>query len=198
LKCQWQTYESIADSVKSPLEIEPQFTKLEPDINLYIMEKNPNYEYSILMSSAKNQLMSVGQIKLEANPKFVFRSIFKDTEYSTNLPGNVIVDRIRERGMNLYAELFPSELKERYWKLQHQAKSMRVVSSEPWIPWELITPWRRLENGEVEEDGFLCERFAFSRWFDRAALRVKEQKVRKIEVIIPSDTDIASVHEERD
>ena len=54
-----------------------------------------------------------------------------------------------------------------------------------------------MASGEYDEDKFLCERFAFSRWITDTKTITKE-RLRKIKVIIPTDTDLKYALDERD
>jgi hypothetical protein len=98
--------------------------------------------------------------------------------------------------MSLYDELFPELLKDMYWERADKIKSIRVISKEPWIPWEIIKPWGKLKNGEIKEDPFLCENYAFSRWIVGKNERTKQQ-IKNIKVICPDDTNLDSAIKER-
>jgi hypothetical protein len=58
----------------------------------------------------------------------------------------------------------------------------------------IVKPSRELENGIVEEEEFLSERYSFSRWIVDGAERIKEQ-IKKIKVIVPLDTNLESALE---
>jgi len=74
-------------------------------------------------------------------------------------------ERLARVGADLYDQLFPEALKRLYWEeLRERVRTLHIVSDEPWIPWELLKPWRRLPDGAIEEDEFVCERFALTRW----------------------------------
>lgn len=45
---------------------------------------------------------------------------------------------LRAFGGNLFDELFPSELQSLLWKYHSQFKNIMVISTEPFIPWELV------------------------------------------------------------
>ncbi len=72
---------------------------------------------------------------------------------------------IEAKGSFLYEKLFPRGLKDWYWakidpRLQQgTSTSLLIVSSEPWIPWELVRPAEPGRTGR-----FLCEAFIFGRW----------------------------------
>src|SRR6185437_429568 len=56
---------------------------------------------------------------------------------------------------------------------------------------------KKEDDGLVEEDEFLCERYAFCRWQIGIPPKIKEQ-LRKVKIIVPSDTKLKGVLEERD
>ena len=169
----------------------------DPDITIFIHERavSSNLEYDVLVFSSEFPIQEMGPIRFQFNPEDKFNTIFEDIE---NFSGNPsIIDRkIKAKGMSLYDELFPQLLKDLYWEKHDNIKSIRVISKEPWIPWEIIKPWRKLENGEIIEDPFLCENYAFSRWIVGRNERIKEQ-IKNIKVICPDDTNLASAITER-
>jgi hypothetical protein len=133
-------------------------------------------------------------IKFQFNPETKFYKIFEEIENSNVLSMTKVDKEIKDIGMSLYDELFPEKLKKLYWELRDRIKSVRVISKEPWIPWEIIKPWRQLENGVGEEDDFLCERYAFSRWIGKRE-RIKKE-VKNIKVIVPADTNLKAAIKE--
>ena len=169
-----------------------------PDITIFIHERqiSSDFEYDVLVSSVDIPIQEMGPIKFPFNPETKFHKIFEDIENFTGHP--TIIDRkIKAKGMSLYDEIFPESLKELYWEKRDKIKSIRVISKEPWIPWEIIKPWRKLEDETIEEDDFLCERYAFSRWLVGKHERHKTQ-IKSIKVIIPNDTNLAAAIRERD
>jgi CHAT domain-containing protein len=104
----------------------------------------------------------------------------------------------------LYDEVFPKDLKDLYWDKRDKIKSLRVISEEPWIPWEMIKPYRKTEDGKIEEDPFLCERYPFSRWIkDLPKLKPKpnrqlEKQLKRLILVAPPDTDLEFAERERE
>jgi CHAT domain/Ternary complex associated domain 7 len=47
-------------------------------------------------------------------------------------------DEVRAYGGELFDELFPGDLQARLWKHRSRLKNVRVLSTEPFIPWELV------------------------------------------------------------
>jgi CHAT domain len=168
-----------------------------PDITIFIHERkvSSEFEYDVLISSLDTPIQEMGPIKFQFNPETKFHKIFEDIENFSGHP-NIIDKKIKAKGMSLYDELFPSLLKELYWEKADRIKSIRVISKEPWIPWEIIKPWHKLENGEIKEDLFLCEKYAFSRWVVGKSEGIKD-KIKSIKVVVPNDTNLVAAVGER-
>jgi hypothetical protein len=115
------------------------------------------------------------------------RAMFDDIE-NMNLPADIFVSRMKAK------ELFSVELKRFYWKNKDRIKSFQVITKKPWIPWEIIKPWD-MDTGQ--EDPFLCESYAFSRWTAGKKTVIPNEHLKKVLVVIPSDTDLTSSIEER-
>jgi len=79
--------------------------------------------------------------------------------------GAAVQAEIDTKGSFLYDRLFPRGLKDWYWAKidprleQGTPTSLLIVSSEPWIPWELVRPAEPGRPGR-----FLCEAFILGRW----------------------------------
>jgi tetratricopeptide (TPR) repeat protein len=167
-----------------------------PDITtIYIYEIN-SLQYDVVLIDSDVPYKMDDAIKFPFNPETKFYKIFEEIEKYNASSMTKVNEEIKDIGMSLYDELFPKKLKELYWELRDRIKSVRVISNEPWIPWEIIKPWRQLENGVGEEDDFLCERYTFSRWIEKPDRNKKE--VKNIKVIIPNDTNLAATRLEQD
>ena len=67
-------------------------------------------------------------------------------------------------GRTLWDQFVPAELKEEYEKFKGQSHSFIITTEDPWIPWEMVKPYRALDQGGYEEDPFWCEQFDLARW----------------------------------
>jgi hypothetical protein len=141
-------------------------------------------------------MQNIDQIKFPFEPQQKFHKIFEDIENINQSP-QIIDRKLKIKGMNLYDELFPEKLKKLYWDKKDKIKSIRVLSREPWIPWEIIKPWRKLGDGSTEEDEFLCEKYSFSRWFFNITENSKEH-LKNIKIIVPKYTTLVGAIKERD
>jgi hypothetical protein len=73
--------------------------------------------------------------------------------------------------------------------------SIQVLSTEPWIPWEIIKPVvRRHTDGMiVREDKFLCEKFSFTRWIIGNNMpHRKKEALKKMIVVVPTNAELDS------
>ena len=169
-----------------------------PDITIFIHERkvSSEFEYDVLVSSLDIPIQEMGPIKFQFNPEAKFHKIFEDIENLRAPSPNILDRKIKAKGMSLYDELFPESLKQLYWEKREKIKSIRIISKEPWIPWEIIKPWHKLEDGSIEEDEFLCEHYAFSRWLVGKHERIKTQ-IKNVKVIVPEDTNLIAAIKER-
>jgi hypothetical protein len=70
-------------------------------------------------------------------------------------------------GFNLYQQLLPPAVQELSWTLRQRGiKTLLVLSDEPYIPWELIKPFRAdpASGAILCEDGFWAESYAMAHW----------------------------------
>lgn len=106
-------------------------------------------------------------------------------------------ESLSKKGLNLYESLFPKEVKDRYWNIEDKIRSMHIFSEEPWIPWEILKPWRDTDGG----DYFLCEQYSFTRWPIRKynnyyRIPNQEFQIKIAEVVVPYDTKLTNALEE--
>jgi len=171
----------------------------EADLKLIIYEKKaePEFEYEICIISTKLGITfeRTGPIRFTGNPETKFRAIFQDIERE-DLPPDAIEENVKAIGQTLYNELFPDKFKARYWKIRNKIKSVQLLSDEPWIPWEIVKPWRKVD-GKIKEDKFLCEGYAFSRWLEGIDFK-RKKRLRRAKLVVPTDTDLDNALLERD
>jgi hypothetical protein len=71
--------------------------------------------------------------------------------------------RIRTKGADLYSTLIPPELREILWQQRNKIDSIMVISTEPFIPWELVLVKNPKAKKASPDDKFLCE-MGLVRW----------------------------------
>ncbi|HEY7415877.1 MAG TPA: CHAT domain-containing protein [Ktedonobacteraceae bacterium] len=111
--------------------------------------------------------------------------------------------RLKEEGQNLWRELMPLELRQRYAaeRAQWQNRSLLIVSDEPHIPWELLWPYDP-DNRWVDPYP-LCLQMRVSRWLRREAQGAAtyepgpELSPSMLAVLAPSDTGLLAAQRER-
>jgi tetratricopeptide (TPR) repeat protein len=174
---------------------DPSKVPTRPDVALYIYEKKryPEYEYEIWLTSADFDNYPIGSKTLTHEAESRIRALFYDIE-NTNLPADIFDSRMKAKGRLLYKELFSEELKKFYWQNKSRIKSFQVITKDPWIPWEIIRPYD-VDTGQ--EDAFLCECCAFSRWILGKKIVIPNEQLNKVLVVVPSTTDLANSIEER-
>lgn len=101
------------------------------------------------------------------------------------------VQELREMGGTLFDELFPPELQRALWENRDALKSIQVISTEPFIPWELV---HLKEPGEPlpDESLFLAElglvRWLHGSWFPDV-IRLRPERVRYVVPDYPHPDD---------
>ncbi len=95
-------------------------------------------------------------------------------------------DQIRRElegiGHDLFHKLFSSEMRQAYREFREKVRTVRIISDEPWIPWELIKPYDD-EPDPIIDDDFLCGRFRFTRWLAGKAVAPAEIPVASLACI---------------
>jgi hypothetical protein len=72
--------------------------------------------------------------------------------------------RLARLGNQLWDELIPEKMKAEYWKFKDKVKTVLITSDEPWVPWEMIKPYRFDDQEGPLDEPFWCQQFAISRW----------------------------------
>ena len=129
------------------------------------------------------------KIKLE-HPVEYFKKIFQQIEAFNPQDYSILRAKreIESIGKKLWEDLIPDDFKEYYWTTMREAeiKSIHILSSEPWIPWEVIKPYN-----DDDEDEFLCEKFAITRWISSCETPQKPY-IRTIKLVRPQDSNLPS------
>ena len=106
---------------------------------------------------------------------------------STNKDVEKFADELRAEGADLFDELIPKELKKILWDHRHAFNSIQVISSEPFIPWELVHLREPDTTGMPEETLFLGQ-MGLTRWLEGAGrngwppeqLKVRNDAIRYV------------------
>ena len=135
-------------------------------------------------------------VELRRNPEDYFRAFFADIE---NLPlsscrdATVAEAKLARAGAALFEQLVPPDLRAHLWSLRHRIRTIRILTEDPWVPWELC----RLTNTEGDESGFLCEEFALTRgWL--GTHQELSLSMSSVALIVPSDSGLPYAEQEAD
>lgn len=142
---------------------------------------------------------NAGTIKLRRAPENILQGVFDELsalarKSSVSLTEEQHIlwqDRLADIGHNLFEELFPTELRQEYVEFIRRSprRSLRIVSDDPWIPWEIVKP--QLRDGV---DPHLCEFFYLSRWLSGEA-PPNQFDLSKVVVVLPPSNLVAAERE---
>jgi len=129
------------------------------------------------------------------NPEEFFRTTFANIEKLNPYRNSAeqINNKMSVIGIDLYDKLLPDRFKKFYWDHKNEISTIQIISAEPWIPWEIIKPWKQDGNKKISA-GYLCEDHAITRWL-RGVDIVPKLKIKSIKVIQP-DTGLPGAKEE--
>ncbi|MBD2124549.1 CHAT domain-containing protein [Trichocoleus sp. FACHB-262] len=194
-----QSDEPTALELKTKLTIPPQ------DLELFVDLDTDGRTLSFSLHSVKPEIdyhrTNLGQVTLQGSPLEKMQAIYKEmTQMAQRIPATPedkawAENRLAAVGNQLWDELTSDRLKQEYWKFKSRVKSILVTTEEPWIPWEMLKPYRFNDEGEKEKDPFWCQQFAISRWLSGAGMP-DELDIRTTRSIAPTPINLPSVQEE--
>lgn len=143
----------------------------------------------------------MGSVRLQGPPlermQHVYSELSKLAADRAALPDDSTYQRNRlaSIGRALWDELFSDQLKAAYWEFRGKIKTLLITSDEPWIPWEMVKPYRYDANNARLDEPFLCEQFNVARWLSGPgpADRVPVSNVRPV---APLTVNLPSVQAE--
>ena len=154
---------------------EPRITSgaMPPDLIIYI-DQVANLSYSVSVLTAEDQEPGkprlIDTITFPMPPDAYLRDMFHtlDEKASKKLSPSEFDAEVKKIGYNLYDKLFQKDgFKAFYWDYMHALPpeaTVQIISQEPYIPWEILFPFRQIEGHVEDESGFLCQRFTLARW----------------------------------
>jgi hypothetical protein len=127
--------------------------------------------------------------KQEKYVQSLYREIDKLYEDTGNDPDE-IQNSLREYGADLFSYLFPPKLQKDLYDNVNKIKSIQIISTEPYIPWELLVVRNPDESKGVDpKDKFIGE-LGMTRWlYGWVAPRKITIRKSKAKYIIPEYTD---------
>jgi hypothetical protein len=194
-----QPDEPLLLELKTALTVQPQ------DLDLLIDLDSDGRTLLFRLHSSKVDVdynhRKAGQVTLQGSPLEKMQAIYKEmTNMAKKMPTTQEGRELAERrltaiGNSLWDELISEPLKQEYWRFKSRVKSLLITSEEPWIPWEMIKPYRYNDDGDVEQEPFWCQQFAISRWLSMGGT-ADEMIMGKARPIALTPTDLPSVKEE--
>ncbi|MGK2965565.1 MAG: CHAT domain-containing protein [Tepidiformaceae bacterium] len=103
--------------------------------------------------------------------------------------------RMANLGRGLWERLFSDELKAAYWDFAPKIESLLITSDEPWIPWEIVKPFRFDSAGQREDAPYLCESFKVARWLSGPG-PADQLAVTHVRPVAPAVVNLDSVRTE--
>lgn len=187
------------------------------DLTLRITKDDQTNTLSFALHASNPELgydqRDMGQIPLNANPRRFLTDTFeqlsrmarqamRNVETLSEADSAVEEKELIRIGEYLFEKLFPEPLRDEYWRLKELreaglVRSLLIISDEPWIPWELIKPYKYDEAADTElRDDFLAVAFQLCRWLAGRGLLAK-LTVHAASVVIP-ELDLAYVQREKE
>ncbi len=189
----------------SELEFKTLLTVPPQDLELLIDLEEDNKTLSFSLHSVKEEIdyhrKKCGKMTLQGSPLEKMQAVYKEmTQLARTMPKTSedkkwAEHRLECLGNELWDELIPQALKDEYWKFKSRVTSVLITSEEPWIPWEMLKPYRFNDDGEQENDLFWCQKFAVSRWLSGAGT-ADELNIKTVRPIAPTEVNLPSVTEE--
>lgn len=189
----------------SSIELKTKTTVPPPDLELCIeLDRHDGCTLYFTLHSTLEAIgyhqAKFGQVTLKGSPLEQMQQLVYQEMSSLAAPVKQAEKDLAERrmatlGNELWDELIPNKLKQEYWRFKSLVKTILITSDEPWVPWELIKPYRYNDNGEREDDPFLCQQFAISRWLSGPGT-VDELLVGAARPVAPIKVNLRSVQEE--
>jgi hypothetical protein len=104
-------------------------------------------------------------------------SYLEDTWLETKDDLEKFRSEVRAYGGELFDQLFPKELQQRLWQHRARLKNIRILSTEPFIPWELVH--LKSPGGRLPRETIYLAQMGLVRWlFDKPGpptqLRVRD------------------------
>jgi CHAT domain len=203
------------------LELKSAMSVRPPDLELCVeLDRHDNQTLYYELHSVKPKLdyhhTKVGQVTLQTSPLEKMQAVYRElsklaafnprsatvlsstTQRISEQTTQEVLERAERRltsvGNQLWDELVSDELKQQYWQFKGNVKSLLITSDEPWVPWEMIKPYRHV-NGKEEQDLFWCQQFSMSRWLSGPST-ADDLAANVVLSVAPSQSNLSSAQEE--
>lgn len=188
------------------LELKTAPTVEPPDLELLVIQDYHDERVLYFELHSSKEVIGYhhfksGEVKLRGSPLEKMQAVYQElSQMAGKAPLTSEARAYAERrlaaiGNGLWDELVPDPLKEQYWEFRSRVKSILITSDEPWVPWEVIKPYRYKSDGEREDEPFWCQQFAIARWLSGPGL-ADELPVGAARPVAPAQINLPSVQEE--
>jgi len=152
------------------------------------------YDYELVLPNLKTRIWKpYTSESFKSNISQYINDLYLEIENMYRDAGNnrkEFQNKLREHGAVLFSELFPKDMRQDIWDNQKDIKAIQVISTEPFIPWELLLVTDPDDKkGLTGKEKFLGE-LGLTRWllgtFPSRDLSIKKGKAK---YVIPSYSD---------
>lgn len=159
------------------------------------------YRYELRLPSQRVQQAFESPL-LDSEPGAYVASIHKRIEdrwADSGREKEAFARDLRAIGAELFDELFPLELKQQLWAHRQAIRSVQVLSSEPFIPWELVLVSDPAQRRAGPDAAYLGE-LGVVRWlvdgYPPEELRLRAGKARYVVPSYPPPDELPAAQEE--
>lgn len=105
---------------------------------------------------------------------------------TSNADTQAFTREMQAYGATLFEELFPRKMQEILWTYRGQLKSIRIVSTEPFIPWEIVHLRELDKPVDLEAPSLFLGQMGLTRWLHNvdglppSSLKVRPERARYV------------------
>lgn len=171
----------------------------DPDLLIRIYETRgtdgkPRYRFELTSKKLGLLHHDAGEVGLPQNPELWVNELMDELTKQARSISSVSDEMLARFGNSIYDRLCPDGMKRFYWERLHNCEDIQtvlLVSSEPWVPWEMVKPYRRVGSDIVEAPHW-CERFMIGRWLNGQPPPLILPRLDEVAVIAPRDCGISA------
>lgn len=116
---------------------------------------------------------------------YTFLKDIEDNLKSEKITPKELEEILRHKGMDLFEGLVQDEARDILWENRDRILTVEVHSEDPWIPWEILRPFKG-----SKEDNYFCEKYEFSRWLAGYSFQNSSEKIDNVQLVMPKDTNL--------
>lgn len=170
---------------------EPEPT-LYPTLQIIEVDRGGKTSYQFLLEMEDGAFTNAESLALKTSPQVYVDGIYDKIEKAW-LGSNEAVDEftksLREHGADLFDDLVPPAIQTSLWNARDRIKAIRVYSTEPFIPWELVHLKPPQQPGQTPsrlpaESHFLAEK-GLVRWLHGVGAPANQIHAKSAYHIVP-------------